>query len=143
MGKLLCNMYENVKSCVRNNGAMSSTFDCNVGVRQGCILSPFLFVFFINELVVSVHQNCSDGIQLHPDIIQVFLLLFADDIVMFSSTVKGLNDQIHQLENYCDNFQIRVNMDKTKIIVFKNGGKLSKHEKWKYKDQYLSVFVNF
>lgn len=109
-----------------NNLLLSETFDVHIGVRQGCILSPFLFSFFINGLATQIERNCSHGIQLHPDMLHIFLLLFADDIVLISSTIKGLQKQINELENYCQNFCLTVNMDKTKVIVFKKGGKLAK-----------------
>ena len=62
---LLHNMYENVKACVRNNNEYSDSFELQLGVRQGCILSPFLFSFFINELAIQIENNCENGIQLH------------------------------------------------------------------------------
>ncbi|XP_067654422.1 uncharacterized protein [Haliotis asinina] len=133
MSKLLSDIYQNVKACVRNNTEVSATFDVNIGVRQGCVLSPFLFSFFINELAVQIERNCSHGIQLHPDMFYLFLLLFADDIVLISSTINGLQKQINELETYCQNYCLSVNMNKTKIIAFKKGGKLSKKEIWYYK----------
>jgi hypothetical protein len=64
-------------------------------------------------------------------------LLFADDIVLFADTVYGLQKRINVLESFCDNYHLSVNLDKSKVIVFKNGGKLSKVEKWYYKGQHL------
>ena len=58
MNRLLGSIYENVKACVRNNNEISEIFISQVGVRQGCILSPFLFTFFINELAVQINTNC-------------------------------------------------------------------------------------
>ena len=84
-----------------------------------------------------IETNCGHGIQLHPDIVHIFLLLFADDIVLFSSTINGLQNQIYELENYCDKWKLTVNREKTKIVVFKNGGKSSKKEIWFYKDMKL------
>ncbi len=139
MNKLLCSIYENIKVCVRHNNEVSKTFTSHVGVRQGCILSPFLFSFFINELATQIHENCNHGIQLHPDITQLFLLLFADDIILFSSTINGLQREIDELENYCDNWKLSVNMDKTKVVVFKNGGKISGKEKWFFKGERLEI----
>ena len=37
----MSNVYENVKACVRNNCELSETLDIQIGVRQGCVLSPF------------------------------------------------------------------------------------------------------
>ena len=45
--KLLRNMYSNLKSCVQiDKEYLSELFDCKVGTRQGCMLSPFFFIFY-------------------------------------------------------------------------------------------------
>ncbi|XP_067652478.1 uncharacterized protein [Haliotis asinina] len=151
MKNLLHNIYENVKACVRNNNELSDTFNLELGVRQGCILSPFLFSFFINELATQIEMNCENGIQLHPDIVHVFLLLFADDIVLFSSTLAGLQKLIMELETYCDEYKLKANRNKTKVVVFKRGGRLAKNEKWQYRGielettnsyKYLGIFFS-
>ena len=151
MKHLLQNIYENVKACVRNNNEFSDTFNLQLGVRQGCILSPFLFSFFINELATQIEMNCKYGIQLHPDVVHIFLLLFADDIVLFSSSVPGLQKLILELEKYCDEYKLKVNRNKTKVVVFKRGGRLAKNEKWLYRGiqlettnsyKYLGVFFS-
>ncbi|XP_048252544.1 uncharacterized protein LOC125380687 [Haliotis rufescens] len=139
MNKLLGSIYENIKVCVRNNNEISETFISQLGVRQGCILSPFFFTFFINELAVQINTNCNYGVQLHPDITKIFLLLFADDIVFFSSTIKGLQCQINELESYCNKWKLTVNMSKTKVLVFKNGGHLASKEYWSFKGQKIET----
>ena len=126
----LRSIYSCVKGRVRVNNCLSDVFDCPLGLRQGCVLSPLLFSLFINELTLEVESSCAPGVQLHPDIIQLFLLLFADDIVLFADTVYGLQKRITTLEHFCENHCLSVNLEKTKVVVFKNGGKLSMHEKW-------------
>lgn len=43
-------MYKGIKSKICINGFSSDLFTCNVGVRQGESLSPFLFSLYINDL---------------------------------------------------------------------------------------------
>lgn len=43
-------------------------------------MSPILFIFFINELTSLLHENGVRGLQLSPDVIEIFILLFADDV---------------------------------------------------------------
>ena len=47
--KLIYNLYQNTKACVKLNNKISQSFRCNVGVRQGDNLSPLLFALFIND----------------------------------------------------------------------------------------------
>ena len=39
----------NFKSCIRNNGQLTESFDVTVGVLQGEALSPFLFSLYLND----------------------------------------------------------------------------------------------
>ena len=43
-------MYMNTFSKVKYQGAMSDQFECNIGVRQGESISPFLFNILLNDL---------------------------------------------------------------------------------------------
>lgn len=47
---IIRSIYNNVKSRVKNKNTLSEAFSCNIGVRQGECLSPFLFAMYINDL---------------------------------------------------------------------------------------------
>ena len=49
-----------------------------------------LFSLFINELTKDIIENGKHGIQLSPDLIELLILLFADDVILFSDSVIGL-----------------------------------------------------
>lgn len=57
------NMYMGIKSLVKLNGISSNFFECNVGVRQGENLSPFLFSLYINDLENFLLENNIVGLQ--------------------------------------------------------------------------------
>ena len=44
------NMYQGIKSCISYNEGLTDFFACEVGVRQGENLSPFLFALYLNDL---------------------------------------------------------------------------------------------
>ena len=46
--RIIQNLYQKTKACVRVNGEISDIFDSNIGVRQGDNLSPLLFIIFLN-----------------------------------------------------------------------------------------------
>lgn len=123
-------IYKSVKSCVRNGNRLTEFFECPVGVRQGCILSPMLFSLFINEVANMINEGGTHGIQLLPGLIELYLLLFADDIVLMSDTPRGLQNQINILNEACKNLYLCINGSKTKVMVFRKGGFLGKNEKW-------------
>ena len=90
-------------------------------------------------------MNNSDitGIQLHPDITQIMLLMFADDLALLSDTIVGLQRQLNVLRDFCNTNKLKVNEAKTKVVVFKSGGILSRHESWTYYNVKLKVVNKF
>jgi len=91
-GKLLNvirGIYRLVKSRVKGfDSNMSTPFECILGVRQGECLSPFLFAPFINNMEYVPRSHRVDGICLVD--LKLFILLYADDAVIFSKTDHGL-----------------------------------------------------
>lgn len=136
-------IYKSVQSCVRANSSLTNFFGCPIGLKQGCLLSPVLFSIFINELADKLSGSGIKGLQFFPEIIEILMLMFADDIALLSDTIVGLQKQLLVLEEFSDDYKIGVNTDKTKVLVFKKGGKLSKREKWLYKGTPLEVVNGF
>ena len=125
-------MYDSLLSCIRANSEYSDFFDCPVGVRQGCVLSPTIFSLFINQLANYITETGRHGIQLLSGLVELFILLFADDVALLATIPYGLQNQLNSLKACCDRLHMEVNRDKTKIMVFRKGDYLSKHEKWYY-----------
>jgi hypothetical protein len=121
------------------NNELTEFFECPVGVRQGCMMSPILFSLFINQVATYLDENGIHGIQLLPGLVEIFLLLFADDIVLLSNTARGLQNQIDMLDKICRDLFLNINKDKTKVMVFRKGGFLGKHENWKLDGNVLEV----
>ena len=57
-------MYQNIKSRIKHNGYLSSTFISEIGVRQGENLSPLLFSLFLNDLQTNMVAKGATGIEL-------------------------------------------------------------------------------
>ena len=100
-------------------------FDCPVGVRQGCVLNPTIFSLFINQLASYITETGRHGIQLLSGLFELFINLFADDVVLLATAPYGLQNQLNSLKAYCDILHMEVNRDKTKVMVFRKGGYLS------------------
>ena len=50
-------------------------------------------------------------------------LLYADDLVIFFRSAKSLQIILNKLGSFCENADLRVKLDKTKIMIFNNSGK--------------------
>ena len=86
---------------------------------QGEILSPVMFTIFLNDLEMQLTQDDNKGITIEQ--LSVYLLLFADDAVILE-TSSGLQKYLDKLECYCKRWNLTVNVEKTKIVVFRKGG---------------------
>ena len=145
-GKFFCSlksMYDSLVSCVRSNGEYSDLFDCPVGVRQGCGLSPTLFSLFINQLANHINSTGVHGVQLLPTFIEIFILLFADDVALISTTPGGLQVQLNNLSISCSTLGLKVNKNKSKVMVFRKGGFLGEREKWYFDGEILEVVNSY
>ena len=125
------------------NGMYSEYFECPNGVKQGCLLSPMMFSFFINKLALELSRKGKHGIQMIPGPVEIFLLLFADNLILLSGTVKGLQNQLKSIHEEADGLGLTVNMDKTNIMVIRMGRHLSANEKWFYGNSEIKVVNSY
>lgn len=126
-------VYSITKSTVWNGTELSEPFETISGVKQGCLLSPLLFSLYINDL----HEYLGGGIYIEE--LNIRLLLYADDIVILAEEVEVLQAMIDRLEKYCDDWNLEVNLTKSKIMVFRNGGRLASREKWFFKGEEVEI----
>jgi len=129
---VLRNMYSKLNSCVSVNGSLSEDFACNIGTRQGCMLSPFLFIFYLNELIQHIDDYNCDGVYLNDQNPNVNILLYADDLVIVGDHVGRVQRILEALSAFCVKWGLEVNMSKTKAMIFRNGGIIKKSEYFYY-----------
>lgn len=93
--------------------------ETTVGLKQGCILSALLFSLFVNDLPEFLEGDCNfKGVK-------VKTLLYADNIVLIAPTANKLQVMIYNLETYFDFWNLKVNLSKSKIMIFRIDEKLS------------------
>ena len=136
-------IYSGVLCRVRCGGHYSEPIECFSGLKQGCKMSPIIFSLMVNYVAKLVINNGKHGIQLMPSNIVIYLLLFADDIVLVSDTAIGLQNQLNQLQRGADAIGLIVNRDKTKVMVFRNGGFLAANERWNLGGDRLEVVPEY
>ena len=135
-------MYSNTKAKVRcANGRLTNSFQCPTGVRQGCVLSSTLFISYLNDLEHYFIENGSQGIPL--GVKQLILMMFADNLALVDNTIQGLQEKLEVLYRYCETWGLSVNVDKTKVMSFKRGGRHHRDEHWYYRNQEVESVKTF
>ena len=125
-------MYSNLQATVRTAHGQTKVFPCNIGTRQGDLISPLFFALFINDLCTLLREKCPDGILITGDVPDLFCLIFADDIANCEETRIRLQIQLNLIFELCQVTNMTVNLNKTEIIVFQNGGPLRYNEYWHF-----------
>ena len=100
---------------LRWNCSFSNWFAVHSGVRQGSILSPALFNRFINILIDNLK---SSGIGCHVFDQYVGCILYADDVILISPSVMGLQEMLDICFETASTLNLNFNASKCHCIVF-------------------------
>ena len=103
------------------------------------MLSPFLFSFYIGELVQMLKDLGCEGTFVNEDFTDIKILLYADDIATGGDSVGRLQRIINEIERFCDLWGLLLNMTKYKLVVFRRGGIVKNIEKWYFKGKEIEV----
>ena len=117
------NMYSNDKGCIKIGGYITNLFEINLGVKQGCILSPILFNIFLADLTNTLDKESNTPVKISEEK-QVSSLIWADDLLMLSETETGLNNMLQDLKTYAEDNGLTINTDKTQCMIFNKTGRL-------------------
>ena len=113
--KLIINMYTDMFSCVRGRGYKSAWFPVRRGTRQGGVISPFLYLIFINELLYDL-EAAGLGFCLYG--ISCGFPTVADDMLVGSYSVAGLEEMLAICLNYAKKWRFEYGIVKCLVIVF-------------------------
>lgn len=115
-------LYERVTGRVRTRDGLSDEIHSTIGVKQGCPLSPTLFGLYIDELEMFIQTMGGEGALLSGSLIST--LLYADDVVLISSSIEGLQAHLDALHRFCQDRGLTVNLGKTKVMVFNTSDRM-------------------
>jgi hypothetical protein len=96
---------------------LSESFDVKTGVKQGCLLSPFLFLLAIDYIMRESTEGKRNVIQ-WTMWQQLEDLNFADDIALISSTQQQMQEKTSILAETLIKLGLRPNESKTKVLQY-------------------------
>ena len=102
------------------------------GVQQGDSLSPTLFIMYIADL--SSYLEDETGIEKQ---------FYADDLEAHSLNRTDIQNALNSLSQWCSENDIQLNESKTKVVKFRNGGRLAQEDKFTYRDSPIEVVSSY
>ena len=112
---LIKSMYEGTSCRVIHDGQLTDSFDIKTGVRQGCLLSPFLFILAVDWLMKETTRGHRNGIQWTPWT-QLDDLDFADDLALLSHTQEQMQAKTSILNSLSESVGLRIHTGKSKVL---------------------------
>ena len=103
--------------CIKWGDAYSVKFKVTNGVRQGGILSPYLFNVHVDELSEELNK-CNVGCNLNGHLI--ILVMYADDLVLISPSLAGLSQLWHKCETFGTRHDLKYNAKMSAVMIYRS-----------------------
>ena len=112
--RMIANLYMKQSTVVRVNNKHSERCDIGQGVRQGCLISPTLFSIYAEEIMLEAFYGADFGIKVGGK--KVVDVRFADDQAMIANNEKELQTVMDLLDRSAKKFNMKINVEKTKVM---------------------------
>eukprot|EP00111_Clytia_hemisphaerica_P004254 TCONS_00012144-protein len=116
--QFLIKLYSHGEAKIKYNSNISKPFSLSQGVRQGSILSPYLYNIYTEDILQEI-TNLNVGTFLNPNI-NTSIIAFADDLILLSPNLKHLQKMISLCQEKGGNIGLKFNDTKTQFIVSGN-----------------------
>ena len=113
--KFLIKLYVNGEAATRYRSNTSHPFHLSQGVRQGSLLSPYLYNIYTEDLI-DIVQDLNLGTYL-PGNINTSIIVFADDIILLSPTLSQLQKMVDTCTDFGFQNGLKFNISKTQFLI--------------------------
>lgn len=134
-------IYHSVQYSIKIKDKAMNPISSNLGLKQGCPLSPLLFNLYINNITQYLHPTQEDSITVNNQKITHFM--YADDLVIVSASKAGLQDKLDKLSEFSDTKDLTINAKKSQIMIFNKTGKLINKDTFTIKGQKLDIVQKY
>ena len=108
------------RECVRVGNDVSKWFPSNVGLGQGCVMSPWLFNAHMDVVVRVVNVRVfGKGLELlstNGGSFEINQLLFADDTALVADSEEKLCGLVSEFGRVSERRKLRINVGKSKVM---------------------------
>ena len=144
---LLKGWYRKAKAAVTTPWGRTRTFSLYRGVKQGSVMSPWLYSLFINGLLKKLKAE-KLGVAFVGEWIGA--LAFADDIVLIAESAEEMARMVRVCEEYARRWRFEFNVKKCKYMIIDGdameeaiqieGNEVERVNNFKYLGVWLSVW---
>jgi len=113
--ELLAKLYRKQLAKVKVVGTLSEWFRVKKGVRQGCVLSPYLFNILAEMVMRETVNGFQGGLQIGG--LMITNLRYADDIILLATLEAELQELMDRLDRVSRKYCLLINVDKTKVMA--------------------------
>ena len=113
---LLRNLYAGQEATVRTEHGTTDWFQIGKGVRQGCILSPCLFILYVEYIIRNTGlKEVQAGIKIAGR--DINKLRYANDTTLMAESEEELKSLLMKVKEESEKVSLKLNIQKTKIIA--------------------------
>ena len=113
---LFGNLYAGQEATVRTGHGTTDWFQIEIGVLQGCILSPCLFNLYAEYIIRNAGlEEAQAGIKIAGS--NVNNLRYADDTTLMAESEGELKSLLMKVKGECEKVGLKLNIQKTKIMA--------------------------
>ena len=116
----IMSLYRTTEYCIKLKNGHTRAIQSNLGLKQGCPLSPMLFNLYIDDIKEIFDDMCGP-IDIQNTKINHFL--YADDLVILSESKTGLQRCLDKLSKYSKTKLLTVSVKKSKTMVLNLAGR--------------------
>ena len=114
-------LYRTTKYTIKTRNGLLDTIQSNLGLKQGCPLSPILFNLYINNFATYLTDQGENELKLGNE--HISHIFYADDLVIFAESKEKLQNKLDQLEKFSKDKDLTVNAEKSKVMIFNKAGR--------------------
>ena len=136
-------MYKSPTVSLTHQDKISQTFLTTIGLKQGDVRSTILFNIYINDFPRRLLEDSRspDALSDIPylDDTKINNLMFSDELAIFLLSKKELQKQISILQQRCNEWGLKLNLSKTKIMIFNKHGATIRKFKFYFQGQQIKI----
>ena len=117
---------------ISDNLSISDPIMQSNGVLQGDPMSPMLYILATEEVLRITEKE--EGVHIYA---------YADDIVVGSTDIHKLQETIGKIDEWCTKHELHINIPKTEMMIFRNGGKAPAAAEISIRGQKLKISPDF